>query len=141
MNRRFFAVLGLLAGLAAAPAPAAQLPNGVTVSNAGDLEFQCVNAVVLAETKNRKFTEDQRLAAQYCAGYFSSLNDMLMAMRDGGVNPMGICYPATPQPPVVAIRVFIQFVNRHDDSRRSLAMPVALAALAEAFPCNGVISK
>ena len=141
MNRRFYAALGLLAGLAATPAFAAQLPNGVTVSNAGDLEFQCVNAVVLAETRNRTFTEDQRMAAQYCAGYFSSLNDMLMAMRDGGINPMGICYPAAPQAPVVAIRAFIQFVNRHEDSRRSLAMPVALAALAEVFPCKGVIAK
>ena len=141
MNRRFFIILGALACLASPPVRAAQLPNGVIVSSASDLEFQCVNAVVLAETKNRTFTEDQRLAAQYCAGYFSALNDTLMAMRDAGFNPMGICYPAAPQPPVVAIRAFIDFVNLHEDARKSLAMPVALAALAEAFPCSRITPK
>jgi hypothetical protein len=142
MNRHILKMLAAAAVLAAAgPAAAAQTPNGVTITEAGDLEYQCVAAVVLSGVKNHKFTEQERLAAQYCAGYFSSLNDMLMSMRDGGFNPMGICYPGLPMPPVTAIKVFIDFVNRHEDSRKSYAMPVALAALAEAFPCNRVTPK
>lgn len=125
----------------ALPVRAAQLPNGVTVSNAGDLESQCITAVVLAEVKNRTFTAEDRQAAQYCAGYFSALNDMLMALRDDAVNPFGICYPDQPLPPVVPIKAFIDFVGRHQDSRQAIAMPVVLAALAETFPCNRVRSK
>lgn len=132
---------GLLPALFAAPAGAAQLPNGVMVSNAGELETQCVIAVVLAEVKNRTFSAEERQAAQYCAGYFSSLNDILMALRDDAVNPFGICYPAQPLPPVVPIKAFIDFVARHQDARSSIAMPVALAALAETFPCNKLRSK
>ena len=130
---RCFPVLAVLAG---APADAAQLPNGVVVSSAGELEAQCVLAVVLSEVKNRTFSAAERQSAQYCAGYFSSLNDMLMSLRDDGVNPFGICYPAQALPPVVPIKAFVGFVNTHPDARKSYAMPVALAALAEAFPCN-----
>ncbi len=140
MMRALFLVLAL-ALASAPPARAAQLPNGVMVSNAGDLESQCVTAVVLAEVKNRVFTSDERQAAQYCAGYFSALNDMLMALRDDAVNPFGICYPAQPLPPVVPIKAFLDFVGRHQDSRRAVAMPVVLAALAETFPCNRVRAK
>ncbi|MBX7199539.1 MAG: hypothetical protein K1X51_09190 [Rhodospirillaceae bacterium] len=136
-----FTALFIALGLAAGPAGAAQLPNGVYVSSAGDLETQCVTAVVLAEVKNRSFTADERQAAQFCAGYFSSLNDMLMALRDDGLNPFGICYPAQPMPPVTPIKAFIAFVNHHQEARRSLAMPVALAALAETFPCDRVKPK
>lgn len=127
--------------LCATPAGAAQLPNGVIVSNAGELETQCVIAVVLAEVKNRSFSAEERQSAQYCAGYFSSLNDMLMALRDDAINPFGICYPPQPLPPVVPIKAFLDFVGRHQDSRGSLAMPVVLAALAETFPCNRVRAK
>ncbi len=142
MNRSILKILAGAAALAGPlPATAAQTPNGVVITEAGDLELQCVKAAVLTGVKNRKSTEDERMAAQYCAGFFSSLNDMLMVLRDGGVNPMGICYPAAPLPPITAIKVFIDFVNRHEESRKSFAMPVALAALAEAFPCNRVTPK
>lgn len=139
--RVVFWLSALILALPAASVGAAQLPNGVFVSSAGDLEVQCVTAVVLAEVKNRTFTADERQAAQYCAGYFSSLNDMLMALRDDGLNPFGICYPAQPMPPVTPIKAFVAFVNHHQESRGSLAMPVALAALADAFPCDRVKPK
>lgn len=142
MNRSILKILASAAVLVPAlPAIAAQTPNGVVITEAGDLEFQCVKAAVLSGVKDHKSTEDERMAAQYCAGFFSSLNDMLMVLRDGGVNPMGICYPAAPLPPITAIKVFIDFVNRHEESRKSFAMPVALAAMAEAFPCNSVTPK
>lgn len=137
---RLARVLPLLI-LLAAPARAAQLPNGVIVSNAGDLEYQCVRAVVLSEVKNRTFSAEEKQAAQYCAGYFSALNEVLMALRDDAVNPFGICYPAQPLPAVVPIKVFIDFIQRHTDARKSIAMPVVLAALAETFPCNKLRPK
>jgi hypothetical protein len=139
-------ILALMAALLAVPpftgqAWAAQTPNGVSITEAGDLEYQCVTAAVLSGVKDHRSTEAERLAYQYCAGYFSALNDMLMSLRDGGISPMNICYPAAPMPPITVIKVFIDFVNRHDDSRKSFAMPVALAALAEAFPCTAVTPK
>ncbi len=140
MMRAFCLALAFV-GVLAMPARAAQLPNGVTVSNAGDLESQCVTAVVLAEVKNRSFTSEERQAAQYCAGYFSALNDVLMALRDDGVNPFGICYPGQPLPPVVPIKAFLDFVGRHQDARHAIAMPVVLASLSEVFPCNRVRAK
>lgn len=140
MVRRFACLLSLLV-LLAVPARAAQLPNGVIVSNAGDLEYQCVVAVVLNEVKNRTFSAEEKQAAQYCAGYFSALNEMLMALRDDAVNPFGICYPAQPLPPVVPIKAFIDFIRRHTDVRKSIAMPVVLAALSETFPCNKLKPK
>lgn len=137
---RISSLFALLASLAA-PAGAVQLPNGVIVSSAGQLETQCVLAVVLADVKNRTFSPEERQSAQYCAGYFSALNEMLMALRDDAVNPFGICYPGQPMPPVVPIKAFVDFVGRHQDSRKSIAMPVVLAALAETFPCNKLRPK
>ena len=134
--KRVLILLALM--LLTPPAQAAQLPSGVVVAKAGDLETDCVLAVVVSDVKNRTFSPAEREAAQYCIGYFSSLNDMLMSLRDGNIQPFNICYPPAAVPPIVPVKVFIAFVNAHRDARASYAMPVALAALADAFPCEKV---
>lgn len=130
------AVLSLL--LFAVPARAAPAPDGFAVTKAGELETACVLTIVLSEVKNRTFSAGEREAAQHCSGYFLSLNEMMMSLRDGNLHPFDICYPAGAVPPAVPLKVFVEFVHGHPDARGSYAMPVAIAALTEAFPCDKV---
>jgi hypothetical protein len=130
------ALLALL--LFTVPARAAPARDVFAVTKAGDLETACVLTIVLSEVKNRTFSASEREAAMYCSGYFMSLNEMFMSLRDGNLNPFNICYPQGAVPPAVPLKAFVEFVHAHPEAGPSYAMPVVIAALTEAFPCQKV---
>lgn len=128
------AALAAVLALAAAPAPAHEVPEAAAVEpefpqqqSAGDLLRACASSRLTASGRERR---------RYCAGFVSGVEESVRLLGLGKAAGLRLCMPVDVTAAQLA-DAFVRYGAAHDDRLDEPAAGVALYALSEAYPCRG----